>query len=75
MYLQIMEYIIGGDVKSLLSVLGYFDESMAVLYAAEVTLALEYLHQHGIIHRCQVEPEISDKCQFAISPCYFFISS
>ena len=46
-----MEYIIGGDVKSLLSVLGYFDESMAVLYAAEVTLALEYLHKHGIIHR------------------------
>ncbi|XP_078488433.1 serine/threonine-protein kinase greatwall-like isoform X2 [Ciona intestinalis] len=47
----IMEYIIGGDVKSLLAVLGYFDENMAVLYAAEVTLALEYLHKHGIVHR------------------------
>uniref|UniRef100_H2ZCQ7 Serine/threonine-protein kinase greatwall n=1 Tax=Ciona savignyi TaxID=51511 RepID=H2ZCQ7_CIOSA len=47
----IMEYIIGGDVKSLLAVLGYFDQSMAVLYAAEVTLALEYLHKHGIVHR------------------------
>ncbi|XP_076805439.1 serine/threonine-protein kinase greatwall-like isoform X1 [Clavelina lepadiformis] len=47
----IMEYIIGGDVKSLLAVLGYFDEPMAVLYAAEVTMALEYLHKHGIIHR------------------------
>ena len=46
-----MEYVIGGDVKSLLSVLGLFDESVAVLYTAEVTLALEYLHKHGIIHR------------------------
>lgn len=46
-----MEYIIGGDVKSLLAVLGYFDQSIAVLYAAEVTLALEYLHKHGIVHR------------------------
>ena len=47
----IMEYVIGGDVKSLLCVLGYFDEPMAVLYAAEMTLALEYLHKHGIVHR------------------------
>ena len=47
-----MEYVIGGDVKSLLSVAGYFEEPLAVLYAAEVTVALEYLHQHGIIHRC-----------------------
>lgn len=46
-----MEYIIGGDVKSLLAVLGYFDQAMAILYAAEVTLALEYLHRHGIVHR------------------------
>ena len=47
----IMEYVIGGDVKSLLSVMGFFDEPLAVFYAAEMTLALEYLHQHGIIHR------------------------
>ncbi|XP_077971405.1 serine/threonine-protein kinase greatwall-like [Styela clava] len=47
----IMEYVIGGDVKSLISVLGYFDEEMAVLYIAEATLALEYLHNHGIVHR------------------------
>ncbi|XP_067654846.1 serine/threonine-protein kinase greatwall-like [Haliotis asinina] len=47
----IMEYLIGGDVKSLLAIYGYFDEEMAVMYAAEVALALEYLHGHGIIHR------------------------
>ncbi|XP_061178277.1 serine/threonine-protein kinase greatwall-like [Saccostrea echinata] len=47
----IMEYLIGGDVKSLLAVYGYFDEEMSRIYAAEVTLALQYLHSHGIIHR------------------------
>ena len=46
-----MEYLIGGDVKSLLSVAGFFDEPMAFMYTAEVTLALEYLHNKGIIHR------------------------
>ena len=46
-----MEYLIGGDVKSLITVLGYFDEGMAVMYTAEVTLALDYLHRHSIIHR------------------------
>ncbi len=48
---QVMEYMIGGDVKSLLAVCGYFEEAMAVMYAAEVILALEYLHSHRIIHR------------------------
>ncbi|XP_069680656.1 serine/threonine-protein kinase greatwall [Periplaneta americana] len=47
----VMEYLVGGDLKSLLSIYGYFDENMAVFYAAEITLALEYLHSHGIIHR------------------------
>ncbi|GAB6022179.1 hypothetical protein CHUAL_006314 [Chamberlinius hualienensis] len=47
----IMEYMIGGDVKSLLHIYGYLDEYMAVFYIAEVTLALEYLHKQGITHR------------------------
>jgi serine/threonine-protein kinase greatwall len=46
-----MEYLIGGDLKSLLSVYGYFDEDMAVMYTAEIILALGYLHRHSIIHR------------------------
>ena len=46
-----MEYMIGGDVKSLLSVCGCFEEQMAIMYTAEVILALEYLHNHHIIHR------------------------
>ncbi|XP_066574063.1 serine/threonine-protein kinase greatwall isoform X2 [Amia ocellicauda] len=47
----VMEYLIGGDVKSLLHVYGYFDEDMSVKYISEVALALDYLHRHGIIHR------------------------
>lgn len=42
---QVMEYLIGGDLKSLLSEMGYFDEGMAIFYTAEVALALEYLHK------------------------------
>ncbi|XP_028290334.1 serine/threonine-protein kinase greatwall isoform X2 [Gouania willdenowi] len=47
----VMEYLIGGDVKSLLHIYGYFDQDMAVRYISEVALALDYLHRHGIIHR------------------------
>ena len=50
-----MEYLIGGDLKSLLHVCGYFDENTALMYTAEVVLALEYLHKHGIIHRSEVK--------------------
>ncbi|XP_036616221.1 serine/threonine-protein kinase greatwall isoform X1 [Trichosurus vulpecula] len=47
----VMEYLIGGDVKSLLHIYGFFEEEMAVKYISEVALALDYLHRHGIIHR------------------------
>lgn len=46
-----MEYMVGGDLKSLLGVYGFLEEAMAVFYIAEVTLALEYLHKHNIVHR------------------------
>lgn len=46
-----MEYLIGGDLKSLLQICGYFDELMAVFYTAEIISALEYLHGINIIHR------------------------
>lgn len=48
--------MIGGDLKSLLSVHGYLEENAAVFYCAEITLALQYLHEHGIIHR-DIKPD------------------
>ncbi|XP_024935952.1 serine/threonine-protein kinase greatwall [Cephus cinctus] len=47
----VMEYMVGGDLKSLVGMYGYMEESMAAFYTAEVSLALQYLHSHGIVHR------------------------
>ncbi|XP_075725187.1 serine/threonine-protein kinase greatwall isoform X7 [Rhipicephalus microplus] len=49
--ISVMEYMIGGDVKSLLHAYGFFEEPMARFYTAESALALDYLHRRGIIHR------------------------
>ncbi|KAK9727887.1 hypothetical protein K7432_001456 [Basidiobolus ranarum] len=47
----VMEYLIGGDLSSLLQIMGAFEEDMARIYTAETVLALEYLHNNGITHR------------------------
>ncbi|KAI8824268.1 serine/threonine protein kinase 15 [Fimicolochytrium jonesii] len=47
----VMEYLPGGDLSSLLAAFGTFEEPMARMYGAEVTIALEYLHANGIRHR------------------------
>jgi serine/threonine protein kinase len=46
-----MEYVVGGDLSSLLKNLGSFSEEMTRVYSGEAALALEYLHHNGIIHR------------------------
>ena len=46
-----MEYLIGGDLCSFLSYVGYIEEQDAVVYVAELSLAISYLHKHGIIHK------------------------
>ena len=47
----VMEYLIGGDLSALLQGWGAFEPSWAAFYAAEIVVALEYLHSHGIVHR------------------------
>lgn len=47
----VMEYMIGGDLGSLLKNMGTFPEEMSRRYIAEILLALEYLHSIGIVHR------------------------
>ena len=48
---MIMEYVEGGDVRTLLSNIQTLPADMAKMYTAEVVLALEYLHSYGIVHR------------------------
>lgn len=41
-----MEYLIGGDLASLLCQFGSFDDDMSRAYCAELVVALDYLHEH-----------------------------
>ncbi|OQE31902.1 hypothetical protein PENSTE_c001G06780 [Penicillium steckii] len=53
---MVMDFVEGGELFSLLRKSQRFPNPVAKFYAAEVTLALEYLHHHQVIYR-DLKPE------------------
>ncbi|XP_055908106.1 protein kinase C isoform X2 [Eupeodes corollae] len=47
----VMEYVNGGDLMFQIQKARRFEAARAAFYAAEVTLALQFLHSHGVIYR------------------------
>jgi serine/threonine protein kinase len=50
-WIYVMEYIAGGDMRALFKKTRQFSEETVEFYVAELPLAVEFLHKHGIIHR------------------------
>ncbi|RCH79277.1 camp-dependent protein kinase catalytic subunit [Rhizopus stolonifer] len=53
---MVMDYVPGGELFSMLRKEKKFSEQTAKFYAAEVLLALAYLHENGIVYR-DLKPE------------------
>lgn len=53
---MIMEYVCGGELFSHLRRVGKFPNDVAKFYAAEIILAMEYLHSKNIVYR-DLKPE------------------
>mmetsp|Transcript_65097 Transcript_65097/g.74804 ORF Transcript_65097/g.74804 Transcript_65097/m.74804 type:complete len:554 (+) Transcript_65097:222-1883(+) len=47
----VLEYLPGGSLKSVLDTYGPLIEKVARNYTEQILEGLEYLHQHGVIHR------------------------
>jgi novel protein kinase C epsilon type len=47
----VMEYMSGGNLKEQMDEAEVFSKKRVKFYAAEITLAIQFLHQHGNLHR------------------------
>ena len=59
----VMEYVNGGDLMFQIQRSRKFDEPRSRFYAAEVTSALMFLHQHGVIYRYLSSPPLFPKSE------------
>jgi serine/threonine protein kinase len=50
-FFLVMDYLSEGNLAQQLEVAGKFSEARTQFYAAEITVALQYLHNNGILHR------------------------
>ena len=53
---MILEYCSGGDLSDYLVKKEFFDEKETRFFAAEIILAIEYIHSLGVIYR-DLKPE------------------
>ena len=49
-----MEYVPGGDLRTLLNNSGILKENVAKFYAGEACASVDALHKLGYIHRCEI---------------------
>lgn len=50
----VIDYAPGGDLRFHLDKNGRVDDASLVIYAAELSTAIEYLHDQNIVHRLNI---------------------
>ena len=51
---MLLEYVPGGELFTFLRTAHRFDAPTSVFFAAEIVMALDYLHSQNIVYRCEL---------------------